>query len=73
MSHPGKFFTSIAVQLANNLPSLQQHIYDAITERKVRASPSATSGASLSSIHYQLTPRYTSVMIAIGPLVASML
>jgi hypothetical protein len=34
VSHAGKFFTSIAMQLANNVPSLQQHIYDAITKRK---------------------------------------
>ena len=40
MSHSGKFFTSIAGQLANNVPSLQQHIYDAITKRKDVASQS---------------------------------
>ena len=40
MSHAGNFFTSIAVQLANNVPSLQQHIYDAITKRKDVASQS---------------------------------
>ena len=34
VSHAGKFFTSIAMQLANNIPSLQQHIYDAITKYK---------------------------------------
>jgi hypothetical protein len=34
VSHAGKFFTSIAVQLANNIPSLQQHIYNAITKHK---------------------------------------
>jgi len=38
ISHAGKFFTSIAVQLANNIPSLQQHIYDAITKHKDVAS-----------------------------------
>ena len=40
VSHAGKFFTSIAVQLANNVPSLQQHICDAITKRKDIASQS---------------------------------
>jgi hypothetical protein len=40
VSHAGKFFTSTAVQLANNLPSLQQHICDAVTERKDIASQS---------------------------------
>ena len=40
MSHAGKFFTSIAVQLANNVPSLRQYIYDAITKRKDVASQS---------------------------------
>jgi hypothetical protein len=40
VSHAGKFFTSIAVQLANNVPSLQQHIYDAITKRQDVASQS---------------------------------
>jgi hypothetical protein len=40
VSHAGKFFTSTAVQLANNVPSLQQHICDAVTERKDIASQS---------------------------------
>src|ERR1700733_11573804 len=40
VSHAGKFFTSIAVQLANNVPSLQQYIYDALTKRKDVASQS---------------------------------
>jgi hypothetical protein len=40
VSHAGKFVTSIAVQLVNNVPSLQQHIYDAITKRKDVASQS---------------------------------
>src|SRR5271170_5954207 len=40
VSHAGKFFTSIAVQLVNNVPSLQQHIYDAVTKRKDVASQS---------------------------------
>jgi hypothetical protein len=40
VSHAGNFFTSIAVQLANNVPSLQQHIYDAISKRKDVASQS---------------------------------
>jgi hypothetical protein len=31
MSYASKLFTSIAVQLTNNVPSLQQHIYNAIT------------------------------------------
>ncbi|RDW67886.1 hypothetical protein BP6252_09282 [Coleophoma cylindrospora] len=34
VSHAGLFFTSIAVQLANNIPSLGRYICDAIAERK---------------------------------------
>ena len=34
MSHAGRFFTSIAVQLANNVPSLQRHICDAVAKCK---------------------------------------
>jgi hypothetical protein len=30
----GKFVTSIALQLSNNTPSLDQRIYDALTERR---------------------------------------
>ncbi|KAF1808535.1 WD40 repeat-like protein [Eremomyces bilateralis CBS 781.70] len=33
VGHAGKFVTSIAVQLARNVPALYQHIYNAITER----------------------------------------
>ncbi|KAH6699976.1 heterokaryon incompatibility protein-domain-containing protein, partial [Leptodontidium sp. MPI-SDFR-AT-0119] len=33
VSHAGKFFTSLAVQLAEAVPSLQTHICDAVTER----------------------------------------
>ena len=33
MSHAGKFFTSLAVQLAKTIPSLQKQICDAIVER----------------------------------------
>jgi hypothetical protein len=40
VSHAGKFFTSVAVQLASNVSSLQQYIYDAITKRKDVASQS---------------------------------
>ncbi|KAH7410673.1 vegetative incompatibility protein HET-E-1 [Cadophora sp. MPI-SDFR-AT-0126] len=40
VSHAGKFFTSIATQLANNVPSLRQYIYDAIAKRKDVASQS---------------------------------
>jgi hypothetical protein len=40
VSHAGKFFTSIAVQLAKNVPSLRQNIYDAITKCKDIASQS---------------------------------
>jgi hypothetical protein len=40
VSHAGKFFTSIAVQLANKVPSLREYIYDAITKRKDVASQS---------------------------------
>jgi hypothetical protein len=34
VSHASKFFTSIAVQLANNIPSLRHYICDAISNRK---------------------------------------
>jgi hypothetical protein len=40
VSHAGKFFTSMAVQLANNVPPLRQYIYNAITKRKDVASQS---------------------------------
>lgn len=33
VGHAGKFVTSIAVQLANDVPSLQRYICEAITER----------------------------------------
>jgi hypothetical protein len=33
VGHASKFFTSLAVQLAYNIPSLQRHISDAITKR----------------------------------------
>jgi hypothetical protein len=33
VSHAGKFITSIAVQLARNVPRLYQHIYTAVAER----------------------------------------
>jgi NACHT domain len=32
VGHAGKFITSIAWQIANNIPSLHQHIYNALTE-----------------------------------------
>jgi hypothetical protein len=34
VSHAGKFVTSIAVQLADNVPAIRQHIRDAVTERR---------------------------------------
>jgi hypothetical protein len=40
VSHAGKFFTSIAVQLARNVPTLSRHICEAITERSDIASQS---------------------------------
>jgi hypothetical protein len=40
VSHAGKFFTSIAVQLANNIPSLRHYICDAISNCKDIASRS---------------------------------
>jgi hypothetical protein len=40
VSHAGKFFTSIAVQLANNIPSLRPYICDAISNHKDIASQS---------------------------------
>jgi len=33
MSHAGKFFTSIAVQLASKSPSLKRYICDAIADQ----------------------------------------
>ena len=38
MSHAGKFFTSLAVQLAFNVPSLRQYICEAVTKRSDIAS-----------------------------------
>jgi WD40 repeat protein len=38
VGHAGKFFTSIAVQLADNVPSLRRHIYDAVAVRSDIAS-----------------------------------
>jgi hypothetical protein len=40
VSHAGKFFTSIALQLANSIPSLRHYICDAISNRKDIASQS---------------------------------
>jgi hypothetical protein len=40
VSYAGKFFTSIAVQLANSIPSLRHYICDAISNRKDIASQS---------------------------------
>ncbi|KAF2175486.1 hypothetical protein K469DRAFT_610575, partial [Zopfia rhizophila CBS 207.26] len=40
VSHAGRFVTSIAVQLANSVPTLQQHICATITERSDIASQS---------------------------------
>jgi hypothetical protein len=40
VSHAGKFFTSIALQLANNIPSLRHYICDAISNHKDIASQS---------------------------------
>ncbi|PQE27705.1 WD40 YVTN repeat-like-containing protein [Rutstroemia sp. NJR-2017a WRK4] len=40
VGHASKFFTSLAVQLAYNIPSLQHYISDAITERSDIASHS---------------------------------
>jgi hypothetical protein len=40
VSHAGKFVTSIAVQLAHNVPALYKHICNAITERSDIASQS---------------------------------
>ncbi|KFY17840.1 hypothetical protein V492_00349, partial [Pseudogymnoascus sp. VKM F-4246] len=34
VSHAGKFFTSLALQLAKTIPSLQKHIYDAIAKQR---------------------------------------
>ena len=38
MSHARKFFTSLAVQLAFNVPSLQQYICEAVRKRSDIAS-----------------------------------
>jgi hypothetical protein len=40
VSHAGKFFTSIAVQLADNIPSLRHYICDTVIKRKEIASQS---------------------------------
>ncbi|KAF1809541.1 hypothetical protein P152DRAFT_451987 [Eremomyces bilateralis CBS 781.70] len=34
VGHAGKFIPSITLQLASSIPSLDQHIYDALTERR---------------------------------------
>jgi hypothetical protein len=38
VSHAGKFVTSIAVQLAHNVPASRQHVSDAVAERSNIAS-----------------------------------
>ncbi|KAF1810923.1 hypothetical protein P152DRAFT_467608 [Eremomyces bilateralis CBS 781.70] len=48
VNHADKFITSIAWQLANNIPSLHQHICDAIIERRDIASQSLRDIASQS-------------------------
>src|SRR5947199_9069223 len=40
VGHAGKFVTSIALQLASNIPAIHQHICDAVTERSDIASQS---------------------------------
>lgn len=40
VSHAGRFFTSLAVQLSNQVPSLQHHISDAISKNKDIANQS---------------------------------
>jgi hypothetical protein len=40
VSHAEKFFTTIAAQLAKNIPSLRRHIYNAVTKRQDIASQS---------------------------------
>jgi hypothetical protein len=34
MSYTSKFFTSLAVQLAKSIPSLQKQVYNAIIEQR---------------------------------------
>jgi hypothetical protein len=43
VGHVGKFVTSIAVQLAQNVPAARQHISDAVAERSDVASQSLHS------------------------------
>jgi adenylate kinase family enzyme len=40
VSHAGRFFTSLAVQSSNHVPSLQHYISDAISKNKDIASQS---------------------------------
>jgi ubiquinone biosynthesis protein UbiJ len=40
VSHTGKFFTSLAAQLARNVPQIQRFISDAITEQNDIANQS---------------------------------
>jgi hypothetical protein len=40
MSHASRFFTTLAVQLSNQVPSLQHHISDTISKNKYIASQS---------------------------------
>jgi hypothetical protein len=51
VSHAGKFVTSIALQLANSIPTLHQYICDAVTER------SDIAGRSLRDQWHQLVLR----------------
>ncbi|KAF1817615.1 hypothetical protein P152DRAFT_463702 [Eremomyces bilateralis CBS 781.70] len=54
VNHAGKFITSIAWQLANNIPSLQQYICDAIRERRDITSPLLKLGENGSQSSYIL-------------------
>jgi hypothetical protein len=49
MSHAGKFFTSIAVQLARNVPSLRQHLCDDVADQSNIAGLSPRPVASVCS------------------------
>jgi hypothetical protein len=53
--HAGKFFTSLAAQLAFNVPSLRQYIREAVKNRSDwLACPSRSSGVSLFLVHYRI-------------------
>lgn len=73
MSHAGKFFTSLAVQLAFNVPSLRQYICEAVTKRSDIASLSLSEQWSqlilspLSNLQSELRQSYILLVACTDP------